>query len=66
MLQRNTNHAWVAGVASGIAEEYHISVQFVRTFFVVTFFALGWGLIFYAWYWLSIPENTNQIHINFV
>lgn len=66
MLQRNTNNAWVAGVASGIAEEYNLSVTTVRMFFVLTFFAMGWGLLFYAWYWLSMPENNNQIHINFV
>lgn len=66
MLQRNTNNAWVAGVSASIAEEYNVPVYAVRLFFVATFFAMGWGLLLYAWYWTSTPENNNQIHINFV
>lgn len=65
MLERDTNNAWVAGVAAGIAERYNVNVFLVRVLFVASFFLFGIGLLVYWLLWSGSPENNNQIHINF-
>jgi phage shock protein PspC (stress-responsive transcriptional regulator) len=65
MLERDTNRAWVAGVAAGLSERFNAPVALVRLFFVAAFFAFGFGLALYAWLWAGTPANNNQIRINF-
>jgi phage shock protein PspC (stress-responsive transcriptional regulator) len=65
MLERNTNKAWVAGIASGLSETYNLNVWLVRAMFVATFFFFGLGLLAYWMFWSSIPGHDNQIRMNF-
>ncbi|MBX4187564.1 MAG: PspC domain-containing protein [Candidatus Doudnabacteria bacterium] len=65
MFERNTNKAWVGGVAAGLADEYRVSAIILRLLFVITFFAFGIGLLLYWWFWVDSPENSNQIKMNF-
>jgi phage shock protein PspC (stress-responsive transcriptional regulator) len=65
MLLRDTNNAWVGGVAAGISNAYFIPVALVRLFFVVMFFAFGIGLALYALLWVIAEANDNQIRMNF-
>ena len=62
-MQRNQNQAWVAGIATAIAEDYSVSVILVRLFFIVTFFMFGAGFVLYLWIWLTYPENTSQMKL---
>jgi phage shock protein C len=65
MLERDTNRAWVAGVAAGLAEQFNIPIALIRMLFIGSFFLFGFGLGLYAWLWAGMPANNNQIHINF-
>lgn len=56
-LFRDTDHAIIAGVASGLASYFGLDVLLVRILFVVLFVATaGWGILLYALLWILVPE----------
>jgi len=55
-LFRDTQNAWLAGVASGLAAYIGIDVLFVRIAFVLLTFASGAGILLYVLIWLLAPE----------
>jgi len=55
-LYRDTEDAWLAGVASGLAAYTGIDVLLVRVAFIITTFAWGFGPIAYIIIWLLAPE----------
>ncbi len=66
MLERNTNKAWVGGVAAGLAENSGSNLVIIRILFVLGFLLGGFGLAVYAWLWFKSPESDpGQIHMNF-
>jgi phage shock protein PspC (stress-responsive transcriptional regulator) len=66
MLERNTNQAWVGGVAAGLAEKYNVNLTLIRLLFVAGFLLFGLGLAIYGLIWMNTPESNNsQITMNF-
>ena len=63
-MQRNQNKAWVAGIATAIAEQTGISVFYIRLFFIASFFMFGAGFVLYLWIWSTYPENTGQMRLS--
>lgn len=55
-LFRDTDDAWLAGVASGLAAYTGIDVLLVRVLFVLSIFLSGAGIIAYILIWLFAPE----------
>jgi signal transduction histidine kinase/phage shock protein PspC (stress-responsive transcriptional regulator) len=52
---RDTETGIVGGVAAGLAEHLHVSVMWVRVFFVATALLGGLGVMLYAGLWLFLP-----------
>jgi phage shock protein PspC (stress-responsive transcriptional regulator) len=63
-LFRDTQHAVVGGVASGLAA--HLGLQhkssrwLLRLAFVVLAFAQGFGVVLYAAFWIILPPDPDQ------
>ena len=63
-LFRDTQHAVVGGVASGLAA--HLGLQrkssrwLLRLAFVVLAFAQGFGVVLYAAFWIIVPPDPDQ------
>jgi phage shock protein PspC (stress-responsive transcriptional regulator) len=55
-LFRDTDHAMIAGVASGLAAYFGIDVLLIRILFVAGTIAWGGGILLYILLWLLIPE----------
>ncbi len=55
-LYRDTDHALIGGVSSGIASYFDIDPIFVRLAFVASIFFGGTGILIYLLLWLVIPE----------
>lgn len=57
-LYRSTHDAWVAGVASGVAEFFGLDKTVVRVAFaLVIVFTFFTGLVAYLVMWLVIPPR---------
>ena len=54
---RSTDDAYLGGVASGLATHLGVDVWPVRVFFLVSG-VLGFGVLFYAGLWLTLPMET--------
>jgi len=63
MPYRADKEAVIAGVASGIAKKYNYSIFAVRGLFVLSFFALGLGLVVYLLLWSRMPARTGQVNL---
>ena len=61
-VARGTNR-WVGGVASGLADRWHLSPALVRFLFVIAALFLGIGLLVYGVLWLLLPEPDGRIHL---
>ncbi|MGL5406561.1 MAG: ATP-binding protein [Propionibacteriaceae bacterium] len=57
-LSRDSEDAWLGGVASGIARHLEWPVTAVRLAFVALMSGQGLGLILYGALWLLIPKET--------
>lgn len=55
-LFRDTDHAIIAGVASGLAAYLHVSPTIIRLLFVASLILGGWGIFVYIIMWLLVPE----------
>ena len=65
MTYRNQNQAWVAGVAAGLAEKWHLPVLVIRAAFVILFMILGLGLFLYLMAWNKMAAaNNNQLNLS--
>ena len=56
---RSSEDSYLGGVASGLAAHLGVDVRAVRIFFVVTAL-FGFGVLFYAGLWLTLPMDTAQ------
>jgi phage shock protein C len=65
MIYRDTQKAYVAGVASGMAQYYDVPVTLVRALFIVTSFLLGLGILAYMYFILIMDANDGQTHLHF-
>jgi signal transduction histidine kinase/phage shock protein PspC (stress-responsive transcriptional regulator) len=54
-LRRSRENRMIAGVAAGIAQHLGMPVTTVRTFFFVSAFAAGFGLVVYLLVWMLAP-----------
>jgi signal transduction histidine kinase len=63
-LYRDTQHAVVGGVASGLAAHLGLprdsSRWLLRLAFVVLAFAQGFGVVLYAAFWIVVPPDPDQ------
>lgn len=55
-LYRDTDNAYIAGVAGGIAAYFGTSPILIRLLFLITLFFGGTGIIVYVMLWIVIPE----------
>ncbi len=56
---RSPDDSYLGGVAAGLASHLAVDVRAVRIFFGVTAL-LGFGVLFYAGLWLTLPMDTAQ------
>jgi len=52
---RDPSSGKIAGVCSGLARQFDISVSLVRLAFIVGTFIGGWGLLIYLVLWIIMP-----------
>lgn len=56
-----SSHGMIAGVCSGLADEFHISVSIVRiVFFLMTLLSCGFGLVIYIALWFIMPRRPDR------
>lgn len=58
-LYRDTDNAYLGGVASGIAAYFNIDPLWLRLAFLASIFFGGTGIVIYLILWLLIPEAKN-------
>lgn len=56
-LRRPSDGRWVAGVAQGLSAHLNVDVRYLRLSFALASFALGAGIVLYAWLWLFVPQG---------
>ena len=54
-LLRDTDNAYIGGVASGIGAYFGIDAIFIRLIFIALVFASGLGIVLYLLLWLLVP-----------
>lgn len=64
MVHRNTNRAWVSGVAAGLADHYDLPIWYMRLLFVLLFLCLGLGLFVYLHLWNKGKIIDYQLDLN--
>lgn len=60
-LLRDTDNAYIGGVASGISAYFSIDPIFIRLIFIALIFASGLGIVLYILLWVLVPPaKTNS------
>lgn len=59
-LYRDTDHAIIAGVCSGLAHYLHIDERWIRVFMLITIFLGGSGILAYLVMWIIIPRAVTR------
>ena len=54
-LYRKPNEQMIAGVCSGLAEDFNLDTTIVRLLFVLLFFLGGHGILVYLILWIVLP-----------
>src|SRR5688572_19438482 len=60
---RRNEGKMIAGVATGLAEQFDLPLAFVRLLFVLSLFLGGGGLVVYCACWLVMPLADSALNI---
>lgn len=60
--KRSRKFAKLTGVCAGLAQQFQISVTFIRLAFVIMTFFSGIGIVLYLALWILMPWDEPDIH----
>ncbi len=60
-LYRDTDHAMIAGVCSGLGHYLDIQTKWIRLFTFLSIFIFGAGILVYLIFWIMVPTAKTRI-----